>query len=757
MRLKLFIAISLVLCFSGNVAACVSEFTPESCYMFSVYNRNSLLSDSVKTRHINFWRNYTNGKVGTGQIERALYGSTNSKASGITLKSYLQKAKDADGLFYLSLLNQINKINGTQDPWNYPSKEDLARAQQTWSKILTSASQRISTSKRLGERYWLMAVRAAFYTKNKTLCQKLYGQYAKRFGKGYIADLAEGYMAYYWFNGGEKEKAREFYARTGDLRSLRWCFSRDINLESIKKLYAEAPNSVAFPYLIQDYMNSMDNNTLLNTDRYYEDKAKVAAEQTAYAKELNDFSAFAEHVIAQNKTKCPILWKSAAGYADYLNGNNVQAEKKLEEATKLSGTTAMVDNLRALRFLVRAAKGNYTNDFETYALQEIKWLMQQMATEPTYTDWYEFRNHYADVLYRVVYGQIVPKYLQENKFSTAAALVGMTDEYVHHTLNKEKHGWEMSSKVSDAQNHQISALMNPAEKQKSETRTEDENYFNGDYSSRIFELLDSADVADVVAYKELLDNPEEGTDLEKYAIGYCQKNQDFYNELIGTKYLRMEQFSKAQSWLSKVNISYIAGMNIAPYLQRNPNQPLWFDFLKRGQLKAARYVTATITTNPKLTFAVEMSQLAKQKAETTNATALAEICYQMAVRYAQASRIGDCWAYLSYAWSVDTASTYFFRPTHYTDVATNLLEQSIKSDQSDMNRTRCLFAMAALSPKPWKCQEYDKDWNLVDVLYKNELQGRCFASLSNLKDKSAFNTYGLNRCDNLKMYLSSNP
>jgi hypothetical protein len=150
MRLKLFIAISLVLCFSGNVAACVSEFTPESCYMFSVYNRNSLLSDSVKTRHINFWRNYTNGKVGTGQIERALT-VYKSKASGITLKSYLQKAKGRRR----TVLSQFTESD-QQNKWNAGSmelsfKEDLARAQQTWSKILTSASQRISTSKRLGD------------------------------------------------------------------------------------------------------------------------------------------------------------------------------------------------------------------------------------------------------------------------------------------------------------------------------------------------------------------------------------------------------------------------------------------------------------------------------------------------------------------------------------------------------------------------------------------------------------------------------
>ena len=156
---------------------------------------------------------------------------------------------------------------------------------------MNDASQHIASSKKLSNRYWLMAMRAAFYTNNKDQCQRLWDKNQSKFPTNDIRILAEGYLASYWYKNGEREKAREFYAKVGDLQSLRWCFRNDIGLKGIQKLYAETPNSVAFPYLIQDYVNSIDNDL----HPVWGDGTGNDSIKQVVTAEMKDFRRFVDH------------------------------------------------------------------------------------------------------------------------------------------------------------------------------------------------------------------------------------------------------------------------------------------------------------------------------------------------------------------------------------------------------------------------------------------------------------------------------
>lgn len=736
-----FIAISLLMCLYGHRAsACADYYTSEMCNMFSVYNHNDLFgfnylnmdntSNPVYVAQFNFWKSYFNKGVSQKVIHDAIFLGDN-KALNALLR-VLQQRKDADGLNYMKLFKQMQAINNA-DPWNYPDKKQQAVDNSTWSNILNNASTHILSSKKLSSRYWLMAMRAAYYTNKKQLCQQLWNKYQSRFSENDIRMLAEGYLASYWYKDGEREKAREFYAKIGDLQSLRWCFRNDIGLKGIQKLYAEAPNSVAFPYLIQDYVNSIDNDL----HPTWQDESNDSIKQ-AVMREMRSFRSFVSNVLQEKKVINPALWKSAAAYFAFLLNEKETAINELDEAENMNGTARMKENIRVIRFLVKSTNTDHNDAFDAYVLKELKWLMGKVKSESAFQDYawspYATRNHYSDALERIVYYNLTPGYLKDGKFATGAALTGMTNEFININFKGNKRSAKYLSSWT-------------------------EGYYIDDYNefnNRIFNLLDSADVKDVVAYQQLLVNPAKGTELQQYAASYCFQNMNYYNDMIGTKYLRTEEFAKASEYLGKVSLPYLSSTDFAPYLHADSSYPLWYAWKMRKALDKRRYVKTALTVNPKLIFSNRMLTLQQRLNLATDNKEKAQINYELAKRYLQASLMGYCWAYLHYNWSIgDMPENSAKSDDNYIANAEKCLRNSMQLNPTVANKVNCLFAIASLEEdSPWRTYEYNQKKNKdVPVYHPESGQAKIFAQLYKLRSSKEFALQGLSRCDNLRSYL----
>ena len=732
-----FIAISIVMCLYGyRMMACSDYYTPEMCNMFSVYNHNDLYTfnrmygfnegNKMDAAQFNFWKSYFNNKVNSKTIKDALFNNETKALSGL-IKD-LQQHKDIDGVHYLILLQQMRKIDNG-DAWNYPTKEQLANNNRTWTNILNDASRRIVSSKKLGSRYWLMAMRAAFYTNNKEQCQWLWDKYQANCAHNDIRILAEGYLASYWYKNGEQERAREFYAKVGDLQSLRWCFRSDIGLKGIQKLYAEAPNSVAFPYLIQDYVNAIDNDL----HPAWEEPTENDSVRQIVTAEMKEFRRFADRVLNENKVQNPALWKSAAAYFAYLLRENKTAINELKEADQLRGTDRMKENIRVLRLMVESDASDYNNpSFDEYVLKELRWLMAKAKNEPLFADYnykYYVRNHYTDVLQRIVLYNLTPGYLRAGKFNTGTVLTGMTNEFVNMCIRKNK---RTNKHLADWT----------------------EGYYRNDYSDCYFALLDTADVKEVVRYQDFLSHPAKGSALEQYAASYCYNDMNYYNELIGTKYMRIEDFGKATEYLKKVSLPFISAMNIAPYLHADSSYPMWYVWKYRKALDKKRFAKVILTVNPKLLFCNSMLALRQRLMLATDDKEKGNLNYELAKKYIQASNVGHCWGYLHYAWSID--STFGARDSkeQYIAHAKECLQQSMKQNQTTINKINCLFALASLADSPWRTWTYDQqtDKNIPEY-HKESSQAQLFAQLCTYRSTTAFINEGLSKCDNLKSYI----
>ncbi|MCH4156770.1 MAG: hypothetical protein LKF31_10760 [Muribaculaceae bacterium] len=727
MKSAKFILISL-LCIFGCFRAlpCTPESQSGKGFLFSVYNHNSIADDSVRIKNIAFWHNYVKGKVSDNSIENAIYdletySADNKVTHDTSLIQFLKKEKDTDAVHYLELLKQTSAISNSYNSWDYPSKAQQAIYRKVWASILIDASKRITSSKRLSSRYWLMAVRAAFYSKNASRCKQIYAKYAKRFRNSYIKDLAEGYLAYYWLHNGQREKAREFYAHVGDLRSLRWCFKDNINMKGIKALYAECPSSVAFPYLIQDFVNSRD----FSCNQYADD-------DSMHNNQIIEFCKFANKVLKEGKVKNPALWQSAAAFLTFINGHADDALNGINKAAMMKGTPRVMDNIRVLRFAIMSSAFTRQSGFNDYAVNEFTWLAEKIKSEPTYVDYsnkYSCRNHYSDAYERIVKAYLVPQLMKNGDFATAAAVMSMDNEFINGTFNNMEH----QKKVS-------------------------EDYQEGiidDYSNGSFEMLDTASIDDVRAYAKLLMNPDKAHSLARYAAYKAYNNPDFLNELIGTKYLRIEYFSKAIHYLSKVSLSYINSMNITPYLHRNIEIVHGFEFLylnKNERDKSVLYTT--LSSNPKLEFAKTILATFKAAITEKDTTKKANLFYKLGEYYIQASLSGSCWAYLHYSWSSQSLDVPSYGQDSYLDNAKKMFENSMLIDKSDYNSIRCLMALASIENIPW--DETFDDGNCYKFARFQFLEiARYFICLNNYRNSPAFSDLRVGKCDNIRFYMES--
>jgi len=732
-----FIVVSIVVClYSYRAIACTDYYTPEMCNMFSVYNHNELYSfnrmytfnelNKMDVAQFNFWKSYFQNKVNPKTIKDALFNNE-AKSLGYLIK-YLQQHKDMDGSHYLILLQQIRKIDAG-NAWEYPTKEQLANNNRIWTNILNDASQHIASSKKLSNRYWLMAMRAAFYTNNKDQCQRLWDKNQSKFPTNDIRILAEGYLASYWYKNGEREKAREFYAKVGDLQSLRWCFRNDIGLKGIQKLYAETPNSVAFPYLIQDYVNSIDNDL----HPVWGDGTGNDSIKQVVTAEMKDFRRFVDHVLKQDKVQNPALWKSATAYFAYLLGENKTAIDELKEAVQLRGTDRMKENIRVLRLMVESNASDYNNQlFDEYILKELRWLMAKAKSEPLFADYsykYYVRNHYTDVLQRIVLYNLTPGYLKAGRFNTGTVLTGMANEFINMCIRNNKRANKYLADWT-------------------------EGYYQNDHNDCYFALLDTADVKEVVSYQSFLSHPAKGNALEQYAASFCYNDMNYYNELIGTKYMRVEEFEKASEYLKKVSLTFVSAMNIAPYLHADSSYPMWYAWKCRKTLDKKRFVKVMLTTNPKLLFCNSMLALRQRLMLATDDKEKGNLNYELAKKYIQASNVGYCWGYLHYAWSVDSTFGARNYKEQYIAHAKECLQQSIRQNQTTANKINCLFALASLADSPWRTWAYDQQTDKDMPEYHEESsQAQLFAQLYTYRSTTAFINGGLSKCDNLRSYI----
>ena len=683
---------------SGRMAGCAFEGPTHNSYMFSVFRRDAITGGPAYLADINaYWIEYCKGKVKPQPED--LYGNCFFSNHYDDILKTAQAKGDNAMVAYLKLLNRYISVCElfTEDGWNYPTKAQVASRKQKAQAILAAAKLYKGTG--LRQQYTLLQMRLNMILGLNTANTAIWNNTANKFVKTCWRDAMQNIYARALFKSGKRLEACDEYAKTGDMKSIKTVMGKYRNLAGIKAVYQQNPNSPSLNFLVQDFVNNVQE-TIDQKPKTKDDEEwlKTIDSRCIYRNEAMQFVEFATKAANEGKTKHPCLWLTAAGMVNYLFGNQQQALAETTAALNAPGTARMRDNARAIRLLVSTKDAKIDDSFTDYVLKEMKWLDSKIATERT--DPSEYSNHYTDVKDRVVHKALEPLFRKNGKPFTAIAMCDMMQ-------NTEK---------------RFDSLVFKEDQREGYNKYQTMQHWPWD---EVVTQLDSLKADQLSGYYKYITSTPSNA-LEQYCTTQTFKDEQFFNDLIGTKYMAEGRFAEAIPYLSRLTEEFMSNQSISVYeANRNYGIERWFKHQKTIDDDYGIY--AKVTDNKKLDFCKEMLNLQSQLKLARNGQPLEETAYKLAVRYFQASCYGDCWWLTHHYKSVnDSARTW---ELDYTKETVKYLDICKKSSNLK-TRYKALYALAFIPTDPWYVTTYDKDWNELLLIKPESAQYKALAELN---------------------------
>ena len=701
---------------AAGASACLPEKPTHNAYVFSVFRREAV--DAPFRDDMNdWWKRYGGEPESTDQAyyesNRGRLRETAARHGGGAMAEYMDLL-DA----YLDVSRGIS-----MDSWDYPTKEELARRDSTLRRILAACQGR-KGGKAAGQ-FALMTMRANMLLGRDKANMLYWTATASKLPDGVWRDVCRNIYARALLNNGLTRQATDIYAEQGDMQSIRWCMKGYRNMAGIRKVYADDPDSPTLLYLVQDLVNNLQET--LDTRAAGPDAWRIGAigTRTVEDTEARAFVSFADEVLKDGRTASPCLWQSAAAMIEYLLGDYAGASRRADEAVGLKGGARLKDNARCVRLLVRAAAAPLGGKDAEWMADEFCWLDAKISEERGRST--DYANHYTDVKERLAYRVLAPRYAAAGNGRMALALYGMATENALDFAAGGRHADPGFTWDGDWP-------------------------WNLDYYSgnEYFDRLASMPADSLAAYHAYLTSAK-GDVFEHYVAQQTYQDKDYYNDLVGTRYMAEGRFADAIAYLGRVSPGFLAKQNISWYTaNRDYTVPRWFKRQLPNVPDTDGPGKASPTENLKLKFCKDITQLAGEYNLAPEGDGKQRLAYQLAVSYYQASCYGDCWFLTHYAKSVADSARQ-----GELDFAAKAMEYLAEGSRAaDMQtRYRSLYALAFISVDPWYTETYDADYNTVVIPRAASRQYKALAALGRFakehpQDVDAHTT----RCDVLKQF-----
>ena len=594
--MKRFIVLfSFLLTLSLRSFACGPEPIIHNFYMMCVINESEsgVTSPDFVTPLYKYWQAYTGKKEGFFDNDCSLLVET------------ARRKHDAEMLAYVRNIAKYQQICVRKsEQWNYPSKAEVALEKAQLQRMRNAALN--YKGSRLTQQYTLLLMRCYLLEANVKGILSVWNTRASRFPVGIYKEMCRNIYAYALLNSGHRDEALSIYVSQGDVSSIQWAARNFQNLDGIKVIYHENPNSPVLRWLVQNYVNTVQDNADLDWMYDY-----VGADNTQQEAEAKAFIDFAEHVVASRKSSEPALWKAASAMVSYTLGDTKAAELKSRLAMTMKGTVLECDNARAIHFLASTALMREGAPFDAdFIVKELRFL----NSKGTPYSW--DMNYYSRVFDRVVTQNIIAYYAKHHNLNMVAAAQGMLER---RRLPKNNHEYTYAPGYSRYANY--------------------DEYFGS---------LDSMTANQLRDYIVFMHEKHDNDVLAQFILQQNKyRNPSYFNDLLATKLIAEGRFSEALPVLKKVPLAYVNGLSIALYMaHRDYKKPRWFfqqrvkDMYNLGVDEELEQVS--LKYNQKITFCEDMSRL-EQRYQLANDATRSGLALQLAVRYYQASCYGDCW------------------------------------------------------------------------------------------------------------------
>lgn len=688
-------------------AACISEAPTHNAYLFSVYD-NALMENNLFTDKVNrYWRNY----VGSSEDYFDCVGDST------LIINTARKKGDLETAAYLHLLYKyIAASSAIYNGWDYPTKEQLNYYHRVLRDML--AASRSYRGKRLRSQYTLMQMRALFAQKSYTAAANVWAKNQNTLSPSVFRDLMRNLYAGCLLRMNQKRQAVEIYAEQQDFASLKFCVRNYRNLAGIKSVYAQNPNSATLVYLVQDFVNNAQETFDLfeskapkwladNNDSTKIGWLKEIDRKAIYRQEALDFVAFAQQVVAEGKTKTPCLWQTAIGCIHHVLGDTQSAEKELKAALNMAGTSRMKANARAIYAVNSVSVNHPDNAYLNWIAQEMDWLKAESKKE------IDGRyNHYNDVLDRLIFNNLVPALRKAGMGNLSLALIA----------SQQSNLW---------------------------------------YSGEYFDELQKLSADQLVDYVKWCKKQSDNA-LETYGRHHAPSNDNYYNDLVGTRLLACARWAEAIPYLEKVDNSFLSDQGIAPYAKKMDfNSDRWITDQKLDRNEKNNDVK--LTANKKIDFCKQMIQEEAKYRLMRNGLDKRRQAYKLASLYYQASYEGDCWWLTQYGVSC-TQDSALVGTKDFVAETIRLLNAALapKWNKKEEKRAfdlqqKTVYALAFIRHDPMLTFSYDENYNEIATYQPHSRQ---YLAMQRLLDFS--NRYPqqiapyISRCDVLKKFANKN-
>lgn len=657
------------------------------------------LNEAFREENITFWHNRVKGKVSREAVEAALYDLyiLNEQIDNKFFR-YLYDHNDKEALGYWALLkttdsDYIHQAVWERSEWYYSEKtgerywydeDELPRYDLSISQVETLDEGAILSckDKEIRNRFLLQVMRKCFYAHDYQGCIVLWERYGKTVPESVLRKQCLNYYAGALRRIDRDAEAAIVYAGIGfyDPRL-------HYDVEVLRKIYEKEPDSKAFEFMVQEFVNTyFDKNSHVS----YEPPYSYVHPHYYYTRDVsksNDFNALADEIVRDGKNRNPALWVSAKAALAYINGDTASAVRLITEAGKLRGTPAVKDNIRMMRLVFNSVRTDMDANYEAVIFPDLQWLVRKIEKEGI-PDWWEYDMgsslpedtaflalHQIKILRRTILLGIIPHFERCGMAYKSMAYLNLYEEIMTPVDLKKIRGYSRQGLLRKGIDRFGDVVyFHPPIYRESYLSEYEYDYYNEtgnlpvltadsvswrknyDYSTRFFVYMDTTSIANVQRYVRFMRSGGR-TAAEKFVLQHSYRDLSFYNELLATKYMRLEKYDSALVYLRKVSPDFPGKQNIAEYIggtHRNAFAEGWISVKKnKANFGLPFNPAAEYDRNPcKATFCQLMLRLRKLAETDTSAEIRAKAAYAYAVGLFR-STIGNAWAlnYYEYGWN----------------------------------------------------------------------------------------------------------
>ena len=597
----------------------------------------------------------------------------NSPMMKNTFCRHLVATKDTDAVRLLCWSKAYSNIRERQrSPWYYNSHIDNDEKKQLREMYGDLTAYR--PARKYADRFDFLAIKSAWALGEDSSVITLWEHSRLCKKRNLFYHEAKDYVARSLTRMGRQKEADAIYYENGNYAELvRFGASTSTKLLTLLRVNPNAPQIAP---IIQNYITSLDIERASSYAWYDEDDHF----------QMDSVVRVARMAIGNPKVRQKAMWRYAAACILDYKGRQKEALEILRGAENGDGNIFLQKAVRTLTFYLRARIETIDDDFERYAINEVKWLDREMLREwnrmPDSTrygisnvlnySWISELNElysYA-ALRRIVLEDSVGlawRMAKAGRGVRALQMANVADNHIFQISNnplirkvREQGGSviEVWYTGRDSSEHSIwlTSLQDTAS-----IEGEDFHFWctarnTHDYSNGLFCLADIIDARTIEAYRQRQLRPQDETDSWFNARSYT--GGDYWQDIIGTHYLRERNYHAAIAHLRYLSPTYQRRMNISCFID-----PFSID----------RTMASYDSTHYKLHFAQRMDSLrhAMRHDHDADRRGLAMLEYTIGLE----NSFDMCWWLTSYDKGWNGANLTDIEETEYARKANAIVRQ----------------------------------------------------------------------------------